>query len=129
MNSTTGKPFARKTRCVGGKENEFVQAFQPVYRKSPEMESNPSDDTFHVAISPIATFVQFLGLMPVCGVSQKNPKKLEFKWKSFRIVFTLMYITYGIVISSIFFISINEEGISAKNIGNDHELVRALQCM
>lgn len=115
MNQTVGKPFATT--------NFLRRRVDPIYQKTPE-KKNQSDDSFHVSVSPVATFVQFLALMPVCGISQLDPNDLEFKWKSFRTVFTLMYITYGVFISVTFFVHIIGEGISAKNIGklSDHEL-------
>lgn len=78
-----------------------------------------SDDSFHVAMKPIATFVQFLFLMPVCGISYHNPKILSFKWTSFRVIATLLYISYGIFTSVVFLIFIYNLGISTKNIGEN----------
>jgi len=75
------------------------------------------EDTFQISMGPVLTFVQFLALMPIVGVSQKDPKALRFKWKSFRTVFTLLYISYGVIISSYFYSFIIAAGISAKNIG------------
>lgn len=91
-----------------------------VYRKAPEKEFDQSD-SFLVAMSPVATFVQFPALMPICGISRKDPKDLKFKWTSFRTIYTLLYITYGVFISIFFFTYIVGEGISAKNIGNGYE--------
>lgn len=75
------------------------------------------DDSFHEAIRPIATFVQFLFLMPVCNISSSDTKNLKFNWKCFRVFFTLLYITYGIFITSLYFKFIYGNGINAMNIG------------
>lgn len=82
-----------------------------------KMSNLLADDSFHRAVAPVATFVQFLGLMPVCGMSNSDANRLEFKWKSFRTIGTLAYIAYGVFISVTFYLFIAEQGISAKNIG------------
>lgn len=76
-----------------------------------------TDDSFHFAIQPVATFVQFLALMPVCGISNSNPSALHFKFLSFRVICTLLYISYGIFLAGFFFTFIYGLGISAQNIG------------
>lgn len=91
---------------------------QLIYCEIPIDEFKP-DDSFHVAMKPIANLVQFLFLMPVCGISYNNPKILRFKWTSFRVIVTLVYIGYGIFTSVIFFIFIYELGINTKNIGKE----------
>lgn len=98
---------------------EFYQNFQPVYRTPPEKDQlkDQLDNSFHQAISPVATFVQFLALMPVCGVSHDDSKALKFKWTSKRAIYTLVYIGYGIFISVFFLTFLLDLGISAKNIG------------
>lgn len=93
---------------------------QLVYRKAVFVDS-----TFQISVSSVATIVQFLGMMPVCGISNTDPTALKFKWGSFRVVLTLFYILYGIIVSSTMFTFISAEGISAKNIGivnNHHQL-------
>lgn len=80
-------------------------------------EDFEADDSFHSAIKRVATFVQFLFLMPVCGISSDDPKKLHFKWKSFRVIITLLYICYGSFTSFLFLRFIYQLGIDTKNIG------------
>lgn len=110
-------------------EIKVLQRHQPVYRQN-ETKLNKQDsiidDTFHFSIKPVATFVQFLGLMPVCGTSSDDPKALKFQWKSFRAFYTIIYSLYGIIISTFFFTFIYDSGISAKNIGNvyNHMVVK-----
>lgn len=82
-----------------------------------ENSNQDHDDSFAFAISPVATFVQFLALVPVCGVSQDDPQKFNFKLRSFRMIYTLLHISYGFTVSSLMFRFIYGEGISAKNIG------------
>lgn len=82
------------------------------------MQLQPSiDDSFHVSMKSVAAGVQFLALMPVCGISSFGPSKLNFTWRSFRVLYTLIYIVYGVIVSVLFFENIYEAGISAKNIG------------
>lgn len=91
-----------------------------IYCEIPIDEFKP-DDSFHIAMKPIATFVQFCCLMPVTGISYNNPKILRFKWTSYRVIFTLIYIGYGAFTSILFFTFIYDLGISTKNIGENFE--------
>lgn len=91
------------------------QQVRPKIEKAVELKD--SDDSFQFAISPVASFVQFMGLMPVCGISQTNPKLIKFRWKSIRVAYTILYTFYGFIVSTLFFTFIADQGISAKNIG------------
>jgi Trehalose receptor len=62
-------------------------------------EREKLDDSFVSAVAPVVIFVQFLGLMPVCGAALKSSKALKFKLFSLRVAFTCLYIAYGIFIS------------------------------
>lgn len=99
-----------------------TEQFRPVFRRNDvkRIKKLPPqiDDSFHQSLSPVATFVQFLSLMPVCGISHPDPSALKFKLLSVRVIFTVIYISYGVFISSFFFTHIAAQGISAKNIGN-----------
>lgn len=77
------------------------------------------DDSFHFAISPIATFVQFLFLMPVCGISSEFSDKLKFKWMTFRVIMSLLYFSYGLFITFLFFKEIYVKQI---NFGNSSKI-------
>lgn len=79
--------------------------------------SKDEDDSFHKAIKRVAIFVQFLFLMPVCNISCADSKLLRFKWNSFRVIATIVYILYGIFTTILFFKFIYELGINTKNIG------------
>lgn len=118
MNLKFRKPFIKRLNNNG--QDVDLYDYRSAYRVAPEMypeEDCELDNSFQYAISPVATFVQFLALMPVCGISSDNPNDLEFRWIAFRTVFTLVYISYGVFISVFFFTFIAALGISAKNIG------------
>lgn len=90
-------------------------------RPFPELthgHQNKTDDSFQESVSSVTTFVQFLALMPVSGTSKNVVDDLKFSWKSFRTIYTLFYIGYGIFTSILYFMSIYDDGINAKNIGN-----------
>jgi hypothetical protein len=76
-----------------------------------------ADDSFQVAIKRVATFVQFLFLMPVCGASKGDANALSFKWHSLRVLITLCYIGYGVFTTMLFFRFIYNAGIDTGNIG------------
>jgi Trehalose receptor len=99
----------------------YVEQLRPVFRRKVVEDSSKLpqlDDSFQFAISPVATVVQIISLMPVCGISKSDPTALKFKLVSFRTIFSIIYISYGLFISSFFFTFIAPQGISAKNIGN-----------
>lgn len=76
-----------------------------------------TDDSFQVSLRRVATFVQFLFLMPVCEISSENPENLHFKWSSWRVILCIFYISYGIFTIILFFRFIHGIGIDTKNIG------------
>jgi hypothetical protein len=101
-------------------QNAEKNRVKPQQSDSFNLESDGNediDDSFHSAIRPIACFVQFLGLMPVCGVNERDsPKKLAFKWMSLRVIATLIYISYGICLTYLYLRSIHLK-ITAINFG------------
>lgn len=119
MNRKAQQIFKNQTNPIASERIFRRQNLSPTHGR--EKDKNFSDDSFHVAMLPVATFVQFLALMPVCRISQADPNHLVFKWKSLRTIFTLIYISYGVLVSTLFFKYIYGEGISEKNIGDCHE--------
>lgn len=83
------------------------------------IEEESFDDSFHKAIKPIATFVQFLLLMPICGISSEFSDNLRFKWMTVRVTMSLLYLSYGLFITFLFF---KEIYIKQINFGNSSKL-------
>ena len=108
----TSKKFLKSSLNIQNTHQLFSK-----FRQIPQNHLE-SDDSFIRAISPVATFVQFLALMPVCGISSSDPSALKFKFFSLRVFCTLCYILYGAGVSGYYFTHIYELGISAQNIGN-----------
>lgn len=116
-------PSARKRisiRTLLNSNNTNQLIYSDVVENS--LDDYEADDSFHNAMKRVATFVQFLFLMPVCGISNDDPKLLNFKWSSFRVIITLFYITYGFFTSFLFFRFINQLGIDTKNIGENFDV-------
>lgn len=105
------------------KMHEELKLFKnyPLLFKEDEhmLKEEDFDDSFHTAISPIATFVQFLFLMPVCGISSEFSDKLKFKWMTFRVTMSLLYFSYGLFITFLFF---KEIYIKQINFGNSSKI-------
>ena len=60
--------------------------------------------TFHEAMTAVLVVAQCFGVMPVIGITSKDPRKLRFSFKSFRMVnfyitFCCVSILFGIIIS------------------------------
>lgn len=53
--------------------------------------------TFHEAIGTILAVVQFSGIMPVIGVTDKSVSKLHFKWFTLRAIF---FVVSAILVSA-----------------------------
>jgi hypothetical protein len=101
-----------------GEDYKLFKSLALIYDEgSQELTQNELDTSFHESIKPIATFVQFLCLMPVCGISSHTVNDLKFKWKSFRVIMTIIYISYGTLTAILYFCFIYEMGINAQNIG------------
>ncbi|KAG5679770.1 hypothetical protein PVAND_009310 [Polypedilum vanderplanki] len=49
--------------------------------------------SFHEVLSPILTGSQFFGYLPVCGILEKQSYKLSFDWSSYRVVYTLFFLS------------------------------------
>jgi len=112
-------PKINKTtyRCKTDKNEKVIKKFPLFYREEDEdISSSNFDVSFYVSIMPIATFVQFLFLMPVCGI-RSDSDKLVFKWISFRVIATLLYISYGVFLTFTYFKDIYSSGINAVNFG------------
>ena len=115
----TSKIFFKSSRNVQNTSQNFSK-----FPNIPQKQFQ-SDDSFISAISPVATLVQFLALMPVCGISHANSSALKFKFFSLRVIWTVCYILYGAAVSGYFFTFIYGLGISAQNIGN-YQIIRSI---
>lgn len=61
---------------------------------------------------------QCFGILPVIGVRQSNPHKLKFKWNSFRVLFSVVVIFFGLTESIFVLKSVLKNGaVTPKNIG------------
>lgn len=121
MNIQKWKQAERKPKNFG--HIKFVQSHSTQYEEEDEIgikkSSNDIDDSFHFSIRPIATFVQFLFLMPVCGITNNDSDKLEFRILTFRVMITLGYVSYGVFVTGLYFKVIYQAGINAINFGKN----------
>lgn len=66
----------------------------------------------------VLVLAQCFGILPVIGVRQPNPNKLKFKWNSFRVLFSVVVIFFGITESIFVLKSVLKNGaVTPKNIG------------
>jgi len=114
----SGKKFAR---FKVHEELKLFNNYSLLFKEDDEIiKEEDFDVSFHAAISPIATFVQFLFLMPVCGISSEFSDDLYFKWMTVRVTMSLLYFSYGLFITSLFF---KEIFIKQINFGNSSKLI------
>lgn len=61
------------------------------------------DGSFQEAIGSILALAQCFGVMPVVGIKSKSASCLEFQWKSFRTIYSLIAILLGLTYAGITF--------------------------
>lgn len=54
-------------------------------------------ESFQEVIRPCLTSSQCLGVMPVSGLSSHNPDQYEFKWKSAKVVYAVIFLIFGTI--------------------------------
>lgn len=55
---------------------------------------NPS---FHQSIGPVLAYGQFFGMLPVDGVLAKDETQLEFRWKSLKTIYSVIFLLLGTI--------------------------------
>lgn len=53
--------------------------------------------SFHDAIGPVLRVSQFFGLMPVDGVNSNDISNINFRWKSIKSIYALVFLACGSV--------------------------------
>ncbi|KAJ6635418.1 Gustatory receptor for sugar taste 64a [Pseudolycoriella hygida] len=76
------------------------------------------NESFFESVWPVIYVAQFMGFMPLQGVRTKDPVKYEFRWKTIRVLVTLLYFLLGGLIAEMYLQKIAKIGINAKNIVN-----------
>lgn len=51
--------------------------------------------SFHDAIGPVLLLSQFFGIMPVDNINSKDVSKIDFRWKSVKTVYSLVFLIFG----------------------------------
>lgn len=113
---------------VSGSRKISIQTLLEIYKNTQLIEcdvielstdDHATNDSFHRSMKRVATLVQFLFLMPVCGITSDSSEMLLFKWCSLRVIVTLIYISYGAFTTLLFLRFVHGLGINAKNIGEN----------
>lgn len=50
--------------------------------------------SFHRSIGPVLVYGQFFGMLPVDGVLAKDETSLEFRWKSAKTIYSMMFLFF-----------------------------------
>lgn len=72
--------------------------------------------TFHTSPSAVLAVAQFFGMMPISGVRSTNVQKLRFQWRSVRVIWSLFYLSCGIVLSGLYALRLHQTGLNTKNL-------------
>lgn len=51
-------------------------------------------ESFHECIGPVLCFAHFFGLIPCDNVFQKDEKKIQFRWKSPRTIYSITFLVF-----------------------------------
>ncbi|KAG4072379.1 hypothetical protein HA402_004311 [Bradysia odoriphaga] len=81
-----------------------------------EMRNETRNESFFESVWPVIYFAQFMGFMPVQGIRTGDPFKFEFRWKTFRVMITMLYFVLGVSLGTMYLRRISRIGINAKNI-------------
>lgn len=80
-----------------------------------EIDTNVVHENFNEAIAPVLKFAQYFALMPVQNISDLT--QVKFQWKSLKVIFSIIHVSYGLFTTALFINFILKLGITAKNIG------------
>ncbi|KAG4070159.1 hypothetical protein HA402_003849 [Bradysia odoriphaga] len=81
-----------------------------------EIDTETRNESFFYSVWPVIYVAQFMGFMPVQGIRTGDPFKFEFRWKTFRVMITMMYFVCSASMATMYLNRIARLGISAKNI-------------
>lgn len=59
------------------------------------------DGSFQEAIGSILALAQYFGVMPVVGIKSNSAAQLRFQWKSFRTIYSLIVLFFGLIYAGI----------------------------
>jgi gustatory receptor len=59
------------------------------------MHSGELKGSFHEAIGPVLRVAQVFGLFSVDGVMSKDVSNIEFKWRSFKTIYSMLFLVLG----------------------------------
>lgn len=81
------------------------------------------DTSFHFSIWPVLVLAQCFCMMPISGVRctdleyERASGRLKFRWRSIRVVWTIVYLGFGTYLTYLYLHRLNDTGVTAKNIG------------
>lgn len=76
------------------------------------MYSESLNGSFHEAIGPILKVAHFFGVLPVDGVNSLKISCINFRWKSVKTIYSLVFILFGIIECLLFFRMVINRGIT-----------------
>jgi gustatory receptor len=62
-----------------------------------KMDSNSLSGSFHDAIGPVLKIAQFFGLLPAENIAGKDISTINFKWKSVKTVYSVIFLFCGTI--------------------------------
>lgn len=60
-------------------------------------KSKTTNPSFHQSIGPLLAYGQFFGMLPVDGVLAKDESQVEFRWKSVKTIYSMVFLLLGTI--------------------------------
>ncbi|XP_070501290.1 gustatory receptor for sugar taste 64b-like [Chironomus tepperi] len=62
-----------------------------------QLDSTKKHESFHQAVGPALLLGQIFGMLPVDGVLGKSEKDLNFRWKSPKTIYSILFLFFGTI--------------------------------
>ncbi|KAL7038081.1 hypothetical protein ACKWTF_009446 [Chironomus riparius] len=66
-----------------------------------QLDTIQKHESFHQAVGPALLLGQLFGMLPVDGVLAKSEKDLNFRWKSPKTIYSILFLVFGTIESSV----------------------------
>jgi len=95
----TVKP--KESKNDKGKSDKEKEQTSPTILVKTQLDSTQKHESFHQAVGPALLLGQIFAMLPVDGVLAKNEKDLNFRWKSPKTIYSIVFLFCGTIESCI----------------------------
>lgn len=77
--------------------NKSISSEARTIVKLKDVEEEDQNPSFHQSVGPALAYGQFFGLLPVDGVLEKDENRVEFRWRSIKTIYSMIFLFCGTV--------------------------------